>query len=484
MATWNGSLGNVDRPIIFVPLMWEKHAIADADKAAQSAINDQLLSRADLLLAVFNSRLGTPTNDYPAGTVEELSCRKGRAAVFFHDRPQLDPRADGLEQLTKLIDFRSKFKGFARTYSDRNDLADKIRDQLDGWSRQLDTDDGIPLVARQAPWLFDEFTSRFGQQDKPVNLLYFNVELTTFRSPDVFAERWAFIQQLPSIRRVMFLLPEYKIDRLRRFLPALVSGGQETLLQKFHVCSQKEGSRSARFRVSSSLAFALACHGHDIDETQDCLPIASLAILSEPFSSANYQDADPDIQWNYNYYVSVGDNAIFTTLRRIWREWYEEPRAMPVLSLLTQAQSEDVVDRALNDRIQTFPKPPLKNEESYRLINQLRAKLFDPNVPSYLLNGVFELLDWNPAFEVIFPTNRFYRNMSVKEFVDCLDNSTDVKRRGLELVDSSVLHLAGVRKDAVHQDRLPGGRSDDPGNLWLDRRAKCQRRRALASLRG
>jgi SAM-dependent methyltransferase len=438
MATWNGSLGNVDRPVIFVPLMWEKHAIADADKAAQSAINDQLLSRADLLLAVFNSRLGTPTDDYPAGTVEELGCRKGRAAVFFHERPQLDPRADGLEQLTKLIDFQRKFRGFARTYSDRNDLADKIRDQLDGWSKQLDTDDGIPLVARQAPWLFDEFTPFFGQQDKPVNLLYFNVELTTFRSPDVFAERWAFIQQFPSIRRVMFLLPEYKIDRLRRFLPGLVSGGQETLLQKFHVCSQKESTRSARFRVSSSLAFALACHGHDIDETQDCLPIASLAILAEPFSSANYQDADPDIQWNYNYYVSVGGNAIFTTLRRIWREWYEESRAMPVLSLLTQAQNEDVVDRALNDRIQTVSKPPLKNEESYRLINQLRAKLFDPNVPSYLLNGVFELLDWNPAFELIFPTNRFYRNMSVKEFVDCLDNSTDVKRRGLELVDSSV----------------------------------------------
>lgn len=438
IAAWNGSLGNVDRPVIFVPLMWEKHAIADADKKAQAAINDQLLSRADLLLAIFNSRLGTPTDDYPAGTVEELSCRKGRAAVFFHEKPQLDSSADGLEQLTKLMEFRKTFGGFARTYSDRNDLAGKIRDQLDGWSKQLDTDDGTPLVARQSPWLFDELTSRFGQQDKPVSLLYFNVELASFRSPDVFAERWAFIERFPSIRRVMFLLPEYKINRLRRFLPRLVSGAQETLLQKFHVCSQKEGTSSARFRVSSSLAFALACHGHDIDETQDCLPLASLAILSEPFSSANYQDVDPDIQWNYNYYLSVGDGSILTTLRRIWREWYEESRAMPMLSLLTQTLKEDVVDRALNDRIQTVPKPPLKNEESYRLVNQLRAKLFDPNVPSYLLNSVFELLDWNPAFELIFPTNRFYRNMSVKEFVECLDNSTDVKRRGLELLDSSL----------------------------------------------
>ncbi|MGB8529425.1 MAG: DUF4062 domain-containing protein, partial [Rhodoplanes sp.] len=66
-----------------MPLMWERHAIAEADKAPQAAINEQLLDRADLVLAVFSSRFGTPTDDYPAGTVEELNRRKGWAAVFF-----------------------------------------------------------------------------------------------------------------------------------------------------------------------------------------------------------------------------------------------------------------------------------------------------------------------------------------------------------------------------------------------------------------
>ena len=275
-------------------------------------------------------------------------------------------------------------------------------------------------------------------QDKPVNLLFFNVELTSFRSPDVFAERWAFVNEFACIKRVVFLLPEYKVHRLRRLLPALVNGGQETLLQRFHVCPQKERSSSARDRVSSSLAFVLACRGRDIDETGDYLPVADLAILSEPFSSANYQDGDPDIQWDYNYCLSVNADAILTTLRRIWREWYEESRAMPMLNLLTQSTDETDVERALDHLKETASKGPLKNDEAYQLITQLRAKLFDPNVPSYLLNNLFELLDWNPAFELIFPTNRFYRNMSVKEFVECLDNSADVKRRGLELVDSAV----------------------------------------------
>jgi SAM-dependent methyltransferase len=439
IAAWNGSVGGVDRRVVFVPLMWERHAIAEADKAPQAAINEQLLDRADLVLAVFNSRLGTPTDDYPAGTVEELGCRKGRAAVFFLENPRLDPNApDGIEQLKRLMEFRRGFGGFARTYKENDDLAAKVRDQLDGWSRQLDREGDIPLVARPAPWTADSLIGFLKGQDKPVNLLFFNVELASFRSPDVFAERWAFVNEFACIKRMVFLLPEYKVQRLRRLLPALVNGGQETLLQRFHVCPQKERSSSARDRVSSSLAFVLGCRGRDIDETGDYLPVADLAILSEPFSSANYQDGDPDIQWDYNYCLSVNANAILTTLRRIWREGYEESRAMPMLNLLTQSTDENDVEQALDRLKETASRGPLKNDEAYQLITQLRAKLFDPNVPSYLLNNLFELLDWNPAFELIFPTNRFYRNMSVKEFVECLDNTAEVKRRGLELVDSAV----------------------------------------------
>jgi hypothetical protein len=64
----------------------------------------------------------------------------------------------------------------------------------------------------------------------------------------------------------------------------------------------------------------LACRNDGLD-LKDCLPAADLAILSEPFSSAvNYQDGNLDIQWDYNYYLSVNDDAILTTLRKIWRE--------------------------------------------------------------------------------------------------------------------------------------------------------------------
>jgi SAM-dependent methyltransferase len=95
------------------------------------------------------------------------------------------------------------------------------------------------------------------------------------------------------------------------------------------------------------------------------------------------------------------------------------------------------VDRALDKHYKRASASTSNNAETCQLIQKLRAKLFDPNVPSYLLNSAFELLDWNAAFELIFPTDRFYRNMSVKEFVNCLDNSGAVKERGLQVVNDS-----------------------------------------------
>jgi SAM-dependent methyltransferase len=440
VAAWNGSIGSVNRRVVFVPLMWEKHAIAEADQSPQAAINDQLLDRADLLVAIFNSRLGTPTDGYPGGTVEELSRRKGRAALFFLDRPQVDLTDEGVNQLQKLAAFKNSFKGFAKNYRDGDDLADKVREQLEGWSNDLDEEERIPLLARPGSWTFDNLKRVLGTQETPIDLHIYNSELACFRSPEVFASHWAFLETFPCVKRVVFLLPDYKVDRLRGFLPALKTGGQEALLAKFSVC-KKEGSAkgSGQDRVSSSLAFVLACRNGGLDRN-DCLPAADLAILSEPFSSAvNYQDGNPDIQWTYNYHISLNDEDILTTLHRIWCEHFDETRQVPLLDLLSATAESGTVDSALVRRYkQSMSEETSRDEENSHLIHQLRVKLFDPNVPSYLLNSAFELLDWNPAFELIFPTDQFYRNMSVKEFVDRLDNSDDVKRRGLMVVDSKV----------------------------------------------
>ena len=107
-----------------------------------------------------------------------------------------------LSGFAALAAFQRDFKGFARTYKDGDDLADKVRDQLGGWSKQLDAEGRIPLVARLAPWTFDDDLMCFlEEQDKPLNLLFFNIELASFRSTEAFAERWAFVKEFPCCQR-------------------------------------------------------------------------------------------------------------------------------------------------------------------------------------------------------------------------------------------------------------------------------------------
>jgi hypothetical protein len=178
--------------------MWEKHAIADA-KSPQEAINEQLLDRADLLLAVFNSRLGTPTKDYPGGTVEELERRTDRAALFFHKRPVPDLNAvDGLDQINRLDAFQKSFKGFAETYEDGDDLTTRCANNLMAGPRNsVRKVARIPLVARLGPWTFDNFSCSLEAQDRPVDLLLSTTLPVSFRSPEAFAKQWG------SSRRVI-----------------------------------------------------------------------------------------------------------------------------------------------------------------------------------------------------------------------------------------------------------------------------------------
>ena len=67
-------------------------------------------------------------------------------------------------------------------------------------------------------------------------------------------------------------------------------------------------------------------------------------------------------------------------------------------------------------------------------IELLRSGLFDPNVPSYVMDQYFILLDWNAAFDLVFPTNRFYRLMPVTAFVDCLSDKEEIIRKGMDMM--------------------------------------------------
>lgn len=79
--------------VAFLPLRWEEHSRPEAGDRPQAIINRQVLDRADVLVAIFWTRLGTPTGEYASGTVEEIerSITSGKHVLLYFSRRHVDP---------------------------------------------------------------------------------------------------------------------------------------------------------------------------------------------------------------------------------------------------------------------------------------------------------------------------------------------------------------------------------------------------------
>lgn len=74
---------------------WEEYVTPGIGAEAQSVIDEQLLKEYDILIALFGTKLGTPTSSSLSGTVEEIehaiantssAMGKHRVQVYFLDR--------------------------------------------------------------------------------------------------------------------------------------------------------------------------------------------------------------------------------------------------------------------------------------------------------------------------------------------------------------------------------------------------------------
>ncbi len=130
---WNAT-HSADRSIVLLPMGWETHASPSMAGRPQSVINKQILKAADLLIAVFWTRLGSPSGETASGTVEEIEehLADGKPAmIYFSDAPvRLDSVDDG--QYAALRDFRESCyaRGLCASYDSVDDLRRKFARQL------------------------------------------------------------------------------------------------------------------------------------------------------------------------------------------------------------------------------------------------------------------------------------------------------------------------------------------------------------------
>jgi hypothetical protein len=133
LAEWNSTHSH-DRKIVLLPIGWDTHASPQMGERAQAIINKQVLQHADLLVAVFWARLGSPTGAAPSGTVEEIEehLRAGKPAMLYFSSAPVRPDSVNEEQYRALKEFKSQVesRGLIESYESIAEFRQKLSRQV------------------------------------------------------------------------------------------------------------------------------------------------------------------------------------------------------------------------------------------------------------------------------------------------------------------------------------------------------------------
>lgn len=117
-----------------MPVGWETHSSPAMGDRPQAIINKQLLAEADLLVAVFWTKLGSPTGKTASGTVEEIEehLDAGKPAMLYFSSAPVRLDSVDSDQYAALTAFKdlSKRKGLIEEYEDLSDFRAKFSRQL------------------------------------------------------------------------------------------------------------------------------------------------------------------------------------------------------------------------------------------------------------------------------------------------------------------------------------------------------------------
>lgn len=133
------------RSQVLLPVGWETHVVPAMGDRPQSIINKQILNDADILVAIFWTRLGSSTGKAASGTVEEIEehIATGKPVLIYFSRTPVTLDSVDPEQYSALADFRKSLqsRGLYQEFDDAADFQSKFSRHL---SQTINND--FPLV--------------------------------------------------------------------------------------------------------------------------------------------------------------------------------------------------------------------------------------------------------------------------------------------------------------------------------------------------
>lgn len=130
---WN-AVHAEDRGIVLMPVGWETHSSPEMGERPQGIVNKQLLKGCDLLVAVFWTRLGSPTGVAASGTVEEIKehlATSKPAMIYFSSVPVRMDSVDS-QQYERLQAFKTALleQGLINEYEDLSSFREQFARHL------------------------------------------------------------------------------------------------------------------------------------------------------------------------------------------------------------------------------------------------------------------------------------------------------------------------------------------------------------------
>lgn len=131
--SWN-AVHSEKEDTVLLPVGWESHSSPSMGDRPQGIINKQVLADTDLLIAVFWTRLGSPTGKAPSGTVEEIEehLKAGKPAMIYFSSIPVVPESIDQTQYAALLKFMEELRrrGLIETYASVTEFREKFTRQL------------------------------------------------------------------------------------------------------------------------------------------------------------------------------------------------------------------------------------------------------------------------------------------------------------------------------------------------------------------
>lgn len=230
---WN-IINTKRRKQILRPISWEKDVFSSFGESTQSIINAQILNDADLLIGIFNARIGTPTKEYSSGSVEEIikHIENNKPAMLFFSNENIDRKNFNIDQYNKLNEFKDwcKEKSVYFEYSNIDEFRDIIRTQL---GLMLNNNDYFSISTNELNNNSQQY-QKTSQKQK--DIIHFLSHLSEFKDNKRLSD---FISQIGSFR-FNRILPALKNLDILNAEQTLDGTYQIVILHGFHGFSETE----------------------------------------------------------------------------------------------------------------------------------------------------------------------------------------------------------------------------------------------------